>query len=161
MKQSLSNPLETEAKFKAFSTMSFSSICLGMKVESRTNYVKFDEEFDSLQQLFETVNKTNVKRTTAKEKDWRELIPNSFLQSKIVVQGFNIEGEVTSVRLGVLANNIGKGWTKDTWTDTWLGVGCEPAVCTELPIFTAGNGCCLKSFCNNTHIPARALLYIQ
>lgn len=107
-----------QAKYPIFNVMSFSSICLGMKVDGVTRYAKIPIKAPSLMKLFQGgYTETNLTIT-----QWKGLLPNPKIQGKCVRrQGINLkEADTIHLRLGITPNDDDCGIT---WSDSWIGIG--------------------------------------
>eukprot|EP00794_Sanderia_malayensis_P010883 gene10883-12039_t len=94
---------DNEAKFPAFNTLGFTSICLGMKVNNVTKWLKISKSATSLLSIFQggDYQETTVSRTT-----WMGLISGSSLQSNCNREGFNVKRNDNTMiaRIGLIAN---------------------------------------------------------
>eukprot|EP00794_Sanderia_malayensis_P010734 gene10734-11883_t len=92
-----------EAKFPAFNTLGFTSICLGMKAKNVMRWLKIPQSATSLLSIFQGGNyqQTSLGRTT-----WMGLINGSSLQPFCDHEGFNVKRNDNTMvaRMGLIAN---------------------------------------------------------
>ena len=107
-----------EAKFNAFSKLSFDSICIGMKYSGTTKWLRINVKGSSLQDIFQTGNyiQTSISRDT-----WKGLITGSSLQLNCNRQGFNVKD--TAGRLCARIGYIGNQENECHSPDSFIALG--------------------------------------
>ena len=108
-----------EAKFPAFSKISFSNICIGMKVSSDVRWLRIAGiNKASLLSIFITgqASYTSLDRSL-----WKSLIASSSLQLNCRRQGFNVKDSSNSIltRIGYIANQENDCGS----CDSFIGIG--------------------------------------
>ena len=92
-----------EAKFNAFSTLSFDSICIGMKYSGTAKWLRIGVNGSSLRDIFHNGN--DIQTSISRDK-WKSLITGSSLQVNCNRQGFNVKDDDGKmyVRIGYVGN---------------------------------------------------------
>ena len=108
-----------EAKFPAFSNISFSDVCIGMKVSSDVRWLRIPGiNKTSLVSIFKTgqASYTSLDRSL-----WKSLIASSSLQLNCKRQGFNVKDSSNSIltRIGYIANQENDCGS----CDSFIGIG--------------------------------------
>ena len=108
-----------EAKFPAFSKISFSDVCIGMKVSSDVRCLRIPGiNKASLLSIFITgqASYTSLDRSL-----WKSLIASSSLQLNCSRQGFNVKDSSNSIltRIGYIANEQNHCGS----CDSFVGIG--------------------------------------
>ena len=108
-----------EAKFPAFSKISFSDVCIGMEVSSDVRWLRIPGiNKASLLSIFNTgqASYTSLGRSL-----WKSLIASSSLQLNCKRQGFNVKDSSNSIvtRIGYIANQENDCAT----CDSFIGIG--------------------------------------
>ena len=108
-----------EAKFPAFSKISFSDVCIGMKVSSDVRWLRIPGiNKASLLSIFITgqASYTSLGRSL-----WKNLIASSSLQFNCNRQGFNVKDSSNSIvtRIGYIANEQ----NHCTSCNSFIGIG--------------------------------------
>eukprot|EP00794_Sanderia_malayensis_P010881 gene10881-12037_t len=104
VENSLNSFEDNEAKFPAFNTLGFTSICLGMKVNNVMRWLKISKSATSLLSIFQG---GNYQQTTLGRAAWMGLISGSSLQSNCNREGFNVKRDgnmIMDARMGFIAN---------------------------------------------------------
>ena len=114
-----------EAKFPAFSHLSFDSLCVGMKFSGATNWLRIGLKRDSLLDIFQAGNhiSTNLGKSA-----WKSLMANPSLQLNCNREGFNVKnnGGIMLTRIGFIANQENECISPDSF----IGLG---SIGTNLP----------------------------
>eukprot|EP00794_Sanderia_malayensis_P010886 gene10886-12042_t len=137
IENSLNSFESNEAKFPAFNTLNFTSICLGMKVNNVTKWVKIPKSATSLLSIFQG---GNYQQTTLGRAAWMGLISGSSLQSNCNREGFNVKRDgkmIVAARIGLMANIE----SDCVSTDSFLGFGIlfQSDFLPALPAISCGN----------------------
>ena len=148
-----------EAKFNAFSKMSFDSICIGMKYSGTTKWLRIPVKGSSLQDIFKNGQyiQTSISRST-----WKGLIAGSSLQVNCNRQGFNVKGNDGHMyaRIGFVGNN-----EKDCGNpDSFLGIGVRNYVLcptSHLADISCGNFASCGSDNGDKSLPAMGYVLVQ
>eukprot|EP00794_Sanderia_malayensis_P007738 gene7738-8578_t len=103
-----------EAKFAAFNSLKFHSICVGMKIGQTTNMMLIPKSSTSLRQVFQD---GNFQATNLGKAAWKNLVPGGgVLQRRCNKEGFNIKAwERIIARIGIIGNNENDCLTPDTF----------------------------------------------
>lgn len=121
---------EVQTKLASYYATSFANICLGMKVDYITKWIKLNYTGHS---LYSVIADENYHATNLGSSQWMSLMENSKMQTYCNMEGFNMRfaGSNTHVRIGLVANNeigcnspdsvIGFGIKIDNWANrlTW------------------------------------------
>ena len=103
-----------EAKFNAFSKLSFDSVCIGMKFAGATKWLLINQNGTSLLDIFKagTDIATSISRHT-----WKGLIQGSSLQVHCNRQGFNVKDSSGNIyaRIGYIGNQENECITPDSF----------------------------------------------
>ena len=97
---------ENQTKLASYWNTPFNEICLGMKVNDTTEWIKIQFNASSFLDLI-----TVGGNTTAGKAAWKSLITGSKLQDRCYEEGFKMKGEsifygsLVKVRFGILADN--------------------------------------------------------
>ena len=121
-----------EAKFRAFSEMSFSSLCLEMDYYGTKNWIHLPYNATSLKDIF---TGSVYKPTALGRSVWKSLVPGSSLQLNCNREGFNVNKDngLKFVRIGIMgSNNLNCG----SAATSYIGFGgkwnnnnvCDPLV---------------------------------
>ena len=125
-----------EAKFNAFSKLSFHTVCIGMKYEGATNWLLVNKTGSSLQDIFKagTYVATSINRDV-----WKGLIRDSSLQVYCNRQGFNVKDQYGNIyaRIGYLGNQENECYTPDSFIA--LGARNSVVCASPLPKISCGN----------------------
>ena len=94
-----------EAKFEAFNSMKFKSICFGLEYNKIKRWVHLPVSGTSLLSIFRPNRyiSTNLGRNS-----WRSLVPDSSMQKHCNREGINVsygDGQNIIVRIGITGNN--------------------------------------------------------
>ena len=148
-----------EAKFNAFSKLSFDSICIGLKYSGTTKWLRINVKGSSLQDIFQTGNyiQTSISRDT-----WKGLIRGSSLQLNCNHQGFNVKGGDGKmyVRIGYVGNNENSCDSPDSF----LGIGTiNYVLCStyHLADISCGNFASCQPDNGDKSLPAMGFILVQ
>ena len=118
-----------EAKFAAFNSMRFKSICFGLEYGGVKRWLHLPVASSSLLNVFRS---NRYIRTSLGKNNWRSLIPDSTLQLNCNREGINVkwdgqEGNI--VRIGFVGNNENECRSPDSA----IGAGFDPGAqgCTR------------------------------
>ena len=97
-----------ETKLPSYWSTSFTTLCVGMKVNGVTNWLMIDHAAPSLYSLLANGGYTqlNLGRSA-----WKSLIDNSSLQVNCEMEGFNVDPPISDfpnhalARIGILTND--------------------------------------------------------
>ena len=98
---------DSEVKTKAYWTVSFHRICIGMKFYGHMRWIKVQYESNSLHNL---IADGQYRETQIGRQNWKRLISGSSLQIKCNREGFNVvpvgfpSNQHQHVRIGIIAN---------------------------------------------------------
>ena len=147
-----------EAKFAAFSSVSFHSICVGMRNSLGVKWLRFNITATSLRNLFKDREfvATNLGRST-----WKRLMPDSSLQRNCRNEGFNVRhsGGRIYARIGIIANQENDCASPDSF----IGFGtiyqqlCSPS----LNRISCGNYAACSPDNGDKSVPAMGYILVQ
>ena len=120
-----------EAKFMAFSKLSFDAVCIGFKYSGTTKWLRINQSGSSLLSIFQNGNyiATSINRET-----WKSLIAGSSLQQNCNRQGFNVKdanGKLYA-RIGYIGNQENDCRTPDSF----IAIGADSSVLCSIPHLT-------------------------
>ena len=94
---------DEEAKFNAYSKLSFNTVCIGFKYSGSTKWLRINQEGISLLDIFK--NGTYIPTSISRD-IWKGLIANSSLQRNCNRQGFNVYDDNGKfwARIGYIGN---------------------------------------------------------
>lgn len=98
--------LDQETKLQSYMSFPFTMLCLGMKVDNKTQWIHVNYSASSLYSLMadNEFRQTNIGRQA-----WMSLIKNSSLQEYCHQEGFNVkgmDGYGTMARIGILGKSF-------------------------------------------------------
>ena len=125
MENGLKSFATEEAKFAAFSRISFDSVCVGMKFSNTQNWLRIPLKRDSLLDIFQDGNYIS---TSLGRSAWKGLIAQASLQPHCNKEGFNVRnnGGKMLTRIGFIANQENECISPDSF----IGLG---SIGTNLP----------------------------
>ena len=94
-----------DAKFEAFNSMRFKSMCFGLEYAGIKRWLHLPVGGQSLLHIF-SLNK--YIKTSVGKSAWRSLVPNSSMQKHCNREGINVkfgEGKINLARIGIGSNN--------------------------------------------------------
>lgn len=148
-----------EAKFPAFSAVSFNSICLGMELSGVTKWLRINLTRSSLLEVFQTGQyiPTSFPRST-----WKSMIANSSLQSNCNRQGFNVKNTAGTIvaRIGFIANQE----NDCSSPDSFVAVGSTSVLYCEsnnLVRISCGNAASCEADNGDKYVPAMGYVLVQ
>lgn len=144
-----------EAKFPAFSNVSYSSICIEISYIGKMRSLAINQPGRS---LLDTFKSKNYVVTNEGLSDWRNLLDGSRLESKCYKEGLNVQDNKGTMiaRIGIM----GSDFTNCDSPDAYIGIGTfwlPPISCkTDRAGTSCGN--IFKCF---TALRAFGYIYIQ
>ena len=137
---------DNESKLASYWKTPFTKICLGMKVNGITRWMKLDYTASS---LYSVMADGIFRHTTAGRSAWKALINGSSLQSNCNKEGFNVRTVVLEApqhflngRLAFIGNNENDCLSPDSY----IGFGVSMFACGRTSEITCGN----KAICSGT-----------
>lgn len=103
-----------EAKFEAFNSMSFKSICFGLEYAGIKRWLHLPVGGQSLLHIF-SLNR--YIKTSLGKSAWRSLVPDSSLQKNCNREGINVKWDGNQeilARIGITSNNENECKTQDS-----------------------------------------------
>ena len=108
---------EKQTKLASYWNTPFNKMCLGMRVNGKTNWVSFDYKASS---LYSVIKDGTFKSTNLGNEAWRSLIDGSALQENCNREGFNVVAKHNfstvhiKIRIGLEANNENHCYSSDS-----------------------------------------------
>ena len=134
---------DNESKLASYWKTPFTKICLGMKVNGITRWMKLDYTASS---LYSVLADEIFRDTTAGRSAWKALIDGSSLQLNCNKEGFNIRPETTEGFLHGRLAFIGNNQNHCLTPDSYIGFGVSMFACGHASEITCGN----KALCGGT-----------
>ena len=147
-----------EAKFHAFSRVSFKSMCIGMTHSGTTKWLRINKGGSSLQDIFK--NGTYI-ATSFNRRTWKSLIQESSLQNNCNREGINVQNSVGKVyvRVGIAANNEGDCESPNSFIG--LGMALLSPCSSTLREISCGNYASCEPDNGRKSLPAMGFILIQ
>lgn len=152
-----------EAKYPAFSHLSFQSICVGMTLNGTTNWILINKSGSSLLDIFQN---NLYSQTAFGPMKWKDLIGESCLHLDCNDEGFNVQKSIGDVyiRIGVIGKKKSGSSSNCNKIKSFIGIGMKSlpsSGCTDRPLITCGNlGMCGDAECNKL-IPAIGTILVK
>lgn len=153
---------EIETKLPSYWSIPFNHLCLGMKSQGTTNWIRVEASGEpaSLYSLLADGNHrpTNIGRNT-----WKSLIAGSSLQSNCNMEGFNLNPPTyfarwtAKARVGILGNNE----NHCTSCDSRLGFGTGGNLVGMDDTNSCGNEAVVEADNGNQHIKAHCYILVK
>ena len=150
---------EKQTKLASYWNTPFHKICLGMKVNGVTKWIRINHQASS---LYNVIADGDFKNTSVGRGKWLSLMDGSRLQENCNKEGFNIgipghESAHLKVRIGIIANNENDCES----CDSCIGFGTSVRGCDdEIRKTTCGNIAICDQL-DNKNTPAFGYIFVQ
>ena len=122
VEEGLKDPVRVEAKYPAFSTIGFQSICIGMTYDNITEWILINKSESSLRDVFKN-NRYSMTRFGVQK--WKSFINGGCLQPHCNKEGFNAGKGSNKIyaRIGVVSNKKVGGGNECNKIQSYIGIG--------------------------------------